>query len=84
MNRLLEQRYAIKLCFKLGKTASEAHEMITSSYGYDAMVQSTRIRVTVVVSRWKSSRGIRAQESRNFKTLPTKVEHLTTDRLLPD
>ena len=30
------------------------------------------------------NRGIRAQESRNFQILPTKVEHLTTDILLPE
>ena len=37
MNCLLEQRYAMKFCFKLGKTGSETHEMIKSAYGDDAM-----------------------------------------------
>ena len=41
MNRLLEQRYAIKFCFKLGKTASETHEMIKRAYGDDAMGRSS-------------------------------------------
>ena len=41
MNRLLEQRYAIKYCFKLGKTANKTHEMIKSAYGDDAMGRSS-------------------------------------------
>ena len=41
MNRLLEQRYAIKFCFKLSKTASETHEMIKRAYGDDAMGRSS-------------------------------------------
>ena len=45
MNRLLDQRYAIKLCFELDKTASGTHEMIKSAYGDDAMDQSS-------VSEW--------------------------------
>ena len=30
------------------------------------------------------SPGVRAQESRNFQILPTKVEHLKTYTLLPE
>ena len=41
MNRLLEQHYAIKFCFKLGKTANETHEMIKSAHGADAMGRSS-------------------------------------------
>lgn len=38
LNRLFEQRYAVRFCFKLGKTASETREMIKSAYGDGVMV----------------------------------------------
>lgn len=37
MNRLLEQRYAVKFFLKLSKTASKTHELIKSSYGDNTM-----------------------------------------------
>ncbi|KAJ8941167.1 hypothetical protein NQ318_010871 [Aromia moschata] len=37
MNRLLEQHYAVKFCFK----CHETHEMIKSAYGDDAMGRSS-------------------------------------------
>lgn len=37
MNRLLEQRFAIKFCVKLGKPAIETLGMIRAAYGDDAM-----------------------------------------------
>ncbi|GBN15357.1 Putative uncharacterized protein FLJ37770 [Araneus ventricosus] len=33
----MEQRLSIKFCFKLGKTATEAHEMLVKVYGEDAV-----------------------------------------------
>ncbi|GBN22601.1 Putative uncharacterized protein FLJ37770 [Araneus ventricosus] len=33
----MEQRVNIKFCFKLGKTATEAHEMLVKVYGVDAV-----------------------------------------------
>uniref|UniRef100_A0A8B9ZUC3 Transposase n=1 Tax=Anas zonorhyncha TaxID=75864 RepID=A0A8B9ZUC3_9AVES len=38
--RLLEQRYAIKFCVKLGKTGKETHDMIKEAYGDAAMGRS--------------------------------------------
>ena len=37
MQRSVEQRYAIKFCMKLGKTASEALEMLRTAYGEAAL-----------------------------------------------
>ncbi|GBN14435.1 Putative uncharacterized protein FLJ37770 [Araneus ventricosus] len=33
----MEQRVNIKFCFKLGKTATETHEMLVKVHGVDAM-----------------------------------------------
>ncbi|GBM25230.1 Putative uncharacterized protein FLJ37770 [Araneus ventricosus] len=33
----MEQRVNIKFCFKLGKTATETHEMLVKVYGVDAV-----------------------------------------------
>ncbi|GBM24254.1 Putative uncharacterized protein FLJ37770 [Araneus ventricosus] len=33
----MEQRVSIKFCSKLGKTATEAHEMLVKVYGVDAV-----------------------------------------------
>uniref|UniRef100_A0A8B9QU22 Mos1 transposase HTH domain-containing protein n=1 Tax=Anas platyrhynchos TaxID=8839 RepID=A0A8B9QU22_ANAPL len=40
MERLLEQRYVIKFCVKLGKTGKETHDMIKEAYGDAAMGRS--------------------------------------------
>ena len=40
MERLLEQRYEIKFCVKLGKTGKEIHNMIKEAYGDAAMGRS--------------------------------------------
>ena len=33
----LEERYAIRLCFKLGKTATETYEMLQTAFGASCM-----------------------------------------------
>lgn len=40
MDEFLEQRYAIKLCVKLGKNGAETLKMLRKAYGDDAMKQS--------------------------------------------
>ncbi|XP_032053001.1 protein GVQW3-like [Aythya fuligula] len=40
MERLLEQRYTIKFCVKLGKTGKETHDVIKEAYGDAAMGRS--------------------------------------------
>jgi hypothetical protein len=37
MADLKEQRICVKFCFKLGKTASEMHEMLKTAFAYNAM-----------------------------------------------
>jgi hypothetical protein len=41
MAHLKEQRICVKFCFKLGKTASEMHEMLKTAFGYNAMGRKT-------------------------------------------
>jgi transposase len=40
-NELLEQHINIKFCAKLGKSASEALQMLTKAYGVDVMKKSS-------------------------------------------
>jgi hypothetical protein len=37
----MEQRTAIKFCFKLGKSASEMYELLQKAYGSDSLSLST-------------------------------------------
>ena len=37
----LEERYAIKLCFKLGKIATETYGMLQAAYGPSSMNQAS-------------------------------------------
>ena len=37
----LEERYAIKFCFKLGKTATETYGMLQTAYGPSCMNRSS-------------------------------------------
>lgn len=41
MERLLEQRYAIKCCVKFDKTGKEGNDMIKEAYGDGAMARSS-------------------------------------------
>jgi hypothetical protein len=41
MAELKEQRICVKFCFKLGKTASETHEMLKRAFGDNAMGRTT-------------------------------------------
>ena len=40
MDRNVVQRYAMKFCFKLGKSASESFEIIGQAYGDDALIRT--------------------------------------------
>ncbi|XP_011858412.1 PREDICTED: putative uncharacterized protein FLJ37770 [Vollenhovia emeryi] len=40
MERLLEQRYAVKFCVKLGKSSKDTHDLIKAAYGDNAMSRS--------------------------------------------
>jgi hypothetical protein len=50
MECTIEQRYAVKFCFKLGKSASETFELIKHAYGDDAL---SRTRVFEVHKMFK-------------------------------
>jgi predicted adenine nucleotide alpha hydrolase (AANH) superfamily ATPase len=41
MADLKEQSICVKICFKLGRTASKAHEMLETAFGDNANVLST-------------------------------------------
>ena len=40
MERTVEQSYAVKVCFKLGKSVSEMFELIRQAYGDDALIRT--------------------------------------------
>ncbi|XP_046687203.1 protein GVQW3-like, partial [Homalodisca vitripennis] len=44
MDRSIEERYAIKFCFRLGKTASETFAMITEAYKEHALSRAQVFR----------------------------------------
>ncbi|KAJ8939403.1 hypothetical protein NQ318_007662 [Aromia moschata] len=76
-----------KFCFKLGKIASETHEMINSAYGDDAMGRSS-------VFEWRKSfregrekvednqRSARASTIKNDESM-VKVKNLLKCRIRP-
>ena len=42
----LEERYAIKFCFKLGKNATETYRMLQTAFGASCMKGKKRIQYT--------------------------------------
>ena len=72
----LEERYAIKFCFKLGKNATEKHGMLQTDFGPSCM---NRVSVFELHKRCKESReSVRDDESccrcKEFRT-PNKEFH---------
>ena len=61
MERTVEQRYAVKFCFKLGKSASETFELIKQAYGDDAL---SRTRVFEWYKMFKEGREVVEDEHR--------------------
>jgi hypothetical protein len=57
MADLKEQRICMKFCFKLGKTASETHEMLKTAFGDNAM---GRTQTFEWVSRFKRGWNIKS------------------------
>ena len=49
-----EERYAIKLCFKLGKNARETYGMLQTAFGASCM-NRTSVRTPVLGSHWTDS-----------------------------
>lgn len=44
MSELREQRYAVKFCVRLGKTATETFQMMRTAYGDYCMSRAARFR----------------------------------------
>ena len=57
----LEERYAIKFCFKLGKTATETYGMLQTAYGPSCMNRSS-------VFQWKHAGSPRPKKARQSKS----------------
>lgn len=61
MERTVEQRYAVKYCFKPGKSASETLELINHAYGDDTF---SCIRVIEWHKMFKEGRELVEDEHR--------------------
>jgi hypothetical protein len=87
MQRLIEQRYSIKFCVKLGKSATETNDMIKLAYKDEAM---SRTRVFEWYSQFKNGREEVEDEQRAGRPSTSKTEDnvtkirdlLNTDRRL--
>ena len=72
----LEERYAIKLCFKLGKNATETYEMLQTPFGASCM---NRASVFEWHKRFKEgSRYETIEEMKEAVTKALKRSHKTT------
>ncbi|XP_046396633.1 histone-lysine N-methyltransferase SETMAR-like [Ischnura elegans] len=87
MQRLIEQRYSVKFCVKLGKNGPETFQMLQQAYKEDAM---SRAMVFVCNKRFKEGRedvedddrSGRPSTSRNDDNLAKVREVLNSDRRL--
>ena len=65
----LEERYAIKFCFKLWKYATETYEMLQSAFGASCMNQASVFEWHKAVSQWgmmRSVGGVRKSEHQSW------------------
>lgn len=87
MDRSIEQRYAIKFCFRLGKTASETFAMITEAYKEDSLSRAQVFRWFNEFKNGRESvedmeRSGRPSTSRVDETVAKVKELLDSDRRL--
>ncbi|UYV75854.1 hypothetical protein LAZ67_13001562, partial [Cordylochernes scorpioides] len=87
MDRSIEQRYAIKFCFCLGKIASETFAMITEAYKEDALSRAHVFRWFNEFKNGRESvedmeRSGRPSTSRVEETVAKVKELLDSDRRL--
>lgn len=75
MQRLIEQRYSIKFCVKLGKSATETNDMIKLAYKDEAM---SRTRVFEWYSQFKNGREEVEDEQRAGRPSTSKTEDNVT------
>lgn len=71
MERTVEQRYAVKFCFKLGKSASETLALIKQAYGDDAL---SRTRVFEWHKMFKEGRELVEDEHRVGRPTTARTE----------
>ena len=87
MDRSIEQRYAIKFCFRLDKTASETFAMITEAYKEDSLSRAQVFRWFNEFKNGRESvedmeRSGRPSTSRVDETVAKVKELLDSDRRL--
>ncbi|UYV71021.1 hypothetical protein LAZ67_8001448 [Cordylochernes scorpioides] len=87
MDRSIEQRYAIKFCFRLGKNASETFAMITEAYKEDTLSRAQVFRWFNEFKNGRESvedmeRSGRPSTSRVEETVAKVKEPLDSDRPL--
>ncbi|KYN40227.1 hypothetical protein ALC56_05172 [Trachymyrmex septentrionalis] len=91
MQRSLEQRYAIKFCVKLGKSATETLDMIKQAYPDVALARSGVFRwhQAFLESRKESDRRLSIRLIAQMLNLPKSVvhdivtEHLNMRKMVP-
>ena len=69
---LLEERYAIKFCFKLGKNATETYGMLQTAFGLSCM---NRVSVFEWHKRFKESRES-VRDDERWRSQYTRVDLL--------
>ena len=74
----LEERYAIKLCFKLGKKATETYEMLQTAFGPSCM---NRASVYEWHKRFKEARGSVRGDQRCARSKEVRTLELISQRV---
>ncbi|KOC62943.1 Putative uncharacterized protein FLJ37770, partial [Habropoda laboriosa] len=87
MNRTLEQRYAVKFCVRLGKTATETYTMIKDAFGNNSMGRSSIFEWHKLFKEGREQvendhRSGRPSTSRSDQNVRKVKEILDTDRRL--
>ena len=74
----LEERYAIKLCFKLGKNATEAYGILQTTFGASCM---NRASVFEWHKRFKEARGSVKDDERCGSSKEVRIPELIDQRV---
>ena len=73
MQDFREQRTCIKLCFKLGKTATECYEMLKTAFGETAMGRSQTFQW---FSRFKAGRTSNDDDERSGRPMSSSTPEI--------
>ena len=74
----LEERYAIKFCFKLGKNATKVYEMLQTSFGASCM---NRASVFEWTKRFKEGKEYVRDDERCGRSKEVNTPYLIRQRL---